>query len=983
MNYYIYHMKRLRILAASLLLVHAVAAQDYATLVNPFIGTGGHGHTYPGASMPFGMMQLSPDTRLEGWDGCGGYHYSDSMIYGFSHTHLSGTGVSDYGDVLLMPFTGSVKWNNSEYASPFSHKNEEASAGFYQVLLDKHNIDVSLTTSYRSGMHRYVYKNKPESGNILIDLEHRDEVLESEIEMVSAFEIRGYRRSKAWANDQRVYFVIQFNQPVSAIEFMVEGKLVNNEKKATGKKLKCALYFNSTKGGNTILARVGISAVSREGAAKNLAAEINHWDFKKLHQTAKNAWNRELGKIAVKGGSPDEQVVFYTALYHTMLSPNMYMDVDGQYRGTDLKVHKAKGFTNYTVFSLWDTYRALHPLMTIINQKRTNDWINTFLMQYKNGGMLPVWELSACETFCMIGYHSVPVIVDAYQKGIRGFDTRLALEAMKSYAESKRFGLQDYARNGFLSNDREHESVSKTLEYAYDDWCIAQFARMNGWKTDYQTYIKRAQSYKNLYDPGTQHMRGKVQAMWYAPFDAREINNFYTEGNSWQYSFAVPQDIEGLMVLMGGREVFGNKLRELFTTSSVLTGRDQSDVTGLIGQYAHGNEPSHHMAYLFNYVGRPAETQELVHRICHQFYKNEPDGLIGNEDCGQMSAWYVLSAMGFYPVCPGNGEYAIGTPLFDEVKISLENGKTFTITSKRETVGSFFVKDLQLNGKKHASTVLKHTDIMGGGKLVFTLHNKSTASFGTSDKDIPFTAITDNLILPVPYIKNESSKFRDEATVVLASIDPKAEIHYSFLPEGSPEKERKLVKYEQPFTISGSGKLYAICRKGNLSSTGVTQQFYKIKTDRSVQVLTKVNPMYTGGGPDALIDGLTGGSNYRTGEWQSYYGNDFEAIIDLKNVRTVHTLSGHFLQDAGSWIFMPREVFFETSEDGVSYTPAGSVKHSVGEIDYESQVATLSLKGNWKARFVKIKAINYGTLPAWHLGAGGQAHIFVDEVGVE
>jgi len=659
------------------------AQRDYTTLVNPFIGTGGHGHTYPGASMPFGMMQLSPDTRGADWDGSSGYHYSDSVIYGFSHTHLSGTGIPDYCDVLFMPFIGDVKWDSKDYRSTFSHKNEKASPGYYEVLLDNNNIKAQLTTSIRSGMHQYTFPQTAKAGSILIDLKWRDEVLESWIEKVSDYELRGLRRSRSWAQNQYLYFYIKFERPIKEFLVFNDGKEVNDSK-AEGKNLKVAVQFDLS-AGKIIRAKVGISGVNAEGAKLNLDSEIKDWNFDKLRGNAKASWNKELSKINIKGGTKDQQTVFYTALYHTFLVPNIYQDVDGQFRGTDLKVHRSSNTTNYSVFSLWDTYRAYHPLMSIINQKRTSDWISTFLMEYKYGGMLPVWELSGNETFCMIGYHSVPVIVDAYQKGIRGFDAGMMLQAMRSYAESNRFGLNFYRENGYLSNDKEHESASKTLEYAYDDWCIAQFAKWTGNDSVYNKYLLRSQNYKNLFDPSSLHIRGKVQGFWFSPFDATEVNNFFTEGNSWHYSFTAQQDIDGLIKLYGGREKFAGKLEELFTTKASLTGREQADVTGLIGQYAQGNEPSHHMAYLFDYAGMPWRTQELVHKICTEFYTNSPDGLIGNEDCGQMSAWYVLSAMGFYEVTPGSGVYALGTPQFDEVDIHLENGKTLSIKARNRT----------------------------------------------------------------------------------------------------------------------------------------------------------------------------------------------------------------------------------------------------------------------------------------------------------
>jgi len=952
------------------------AQKDYTQLVNPFIGTGGHGHTYPGASMPFGMMQLSPDTRMADWDGSSGYHYSDSVIYGFSHTHLSGTGIPDYCDLLFMPFTGGVQWNNKNYRSSFSHKNEKASPGYYEVLLDKHRIKAQLSTSFRSGMHQYTFPSTAKDGSILIDLQHRDEVLESWIEKVSATELRGLRRSKSWAQNQYLYFYIKFEKPIEEFAVMDDEGRVQNTSMVQGKKLKAFVRFGLD-AGKIVKAKVGISGVSTDGAKMNLDEEIVHWDLNKLKEAAKQGWNKELKKIEVKGGTKDQQTTFYTALYHTFLSPNIYQDVDGQYRGTDLKVHRSTNTTNYSVFSLWDTYRAYHPLMSILNQRRTFDWITTFLLQYKYGGMLPVWELSGNETFCMIGYHSVPVIVDAWQKGIRGFDANLALEAMRSYAESNRFGLEYYREQGYLGNEKEHESVSKTLEYAYDDWCIAEFAKSIGNDSVYKQYIQRAQYYKNVFDPGTKHMRGKLGGMWYQPFDAKEINNFFTEGNSWQYSFAVPQDIQGLIQLHGGKEKFALKLNELFTTSSKTTGRDQADVTGLIGQYAQGNEPSHHMAYLFNYMGMPWRTQEIIHKINTEFYINAPEGLIGNEDCGQMSAWYIFSAMGFYPVNPANGEYVLGTPLFDEVKINLENGKSFIVKAKGKTPLAKYISSAKLNVKPHTKTYLLHSDIMKGGSFEFSMSSKSNKAWGSSEKDYPISKIADELIVPVPYFEGKDYKFQNKRQVVIKSIEPDAEIYYMIV---QPNIRSTFVKYEKPFEISESGEVYAYCQKGEEKSKTVIQNFHKIPNDYKITVLTKVHPLYTAGGAEALIDGVEGNTNWRTGDWQSYFDTDFEAIIDLKAERQINYLGIHILQDVSPWIVYPKEVIFYISENGKDFKEAGRASHTA---DLKMEAASIKELGSYldaKTRYIKVKAINGGKLPSWHESAGNPSHLFIDEI---
>jgi predicted alpha-1,2-mannosidase len=975
-------MKKLAPLFAFLLLTFDLSAQkDYTTLVNPFIGTGGHGHTYPGASMPFGMMQLSPDTRMDDWDGSSGYHYSDSVIYGFSHTHLSGTGIPDYCDLLLMPFTGETKWNNTEYRSPFSHKTEVASPGYYEVLLEKGNIKAQLTTSVRAGIHQYTFPAGATSGSVFIDLQHRDEVLDSRLEIVDSRTVRGFRRSKSWAKDQHLYFYIRFDQPFLSGEGW-NGTSVTRLQSLQGKTVKAALKF-AFGASRQLRCRVGISGVSMDGARDNLEKELGNKSFAQVRVEARAAWNRSLGKIDIQGGTPNQQVTFYTALYHTYLVPNTWQDVNGDYRGTDGQVHRASGFTNHSVFSLWDTYRAYHPLMTILEPKRTNDWINTFLHQYKEGGMLPVWELSGNETFCMIGYHSVPVIADAWRKGIRGFDAKLALEAMRSYAESDRFGLAHYRAQGYIANDQGHESVSKTLEYAYDDWCIAQFARWNGDDSTYRRYIRRAQNYKNVFDPQTHLMRGKVQARWHSPYDPREINNFYTEGNSWQYSFAVPQDVEGLMRLHGGPAAFERKLDELFTTSSVTTGREQPDITGLIGQYAQGNEPSHHMAYLYNFTGRWDKTQDLVHRICTEFYKNSPDGLIGNEDCGQMSAWYIMSALGFYPLCPGSGEYILGTPLFDAATIHLDNGKTFRIIAKRPTPASWKSSSALLNGKQLQRTLITHAQLLGGGELVFDMKEgaKGGKSWGSDPNNRPMSQIMEHLVKPVPYISNESNKFRDSIQVDLKGTE--GQLVFVSVRGMNDPSNRKPELRKVPFTLYQSSRVSITIPYDEKRNLELNQDFYRIPSDRSITVQSTVHPLYTGGGPDMLVDSIRGNANWRSGEWQSYFNSDFDAVVDLKSVRPITFLGVHVLQDVSPWILFPKEVIFWGSEDGKEYREIGRVRNTVGTDSMDPQVQTLGTGVSARARYIKVKAVSGGILPAGHPSAGNPSHLFIDEVIVQ
>ena len=802
--------------------------RDLTHLVNPFIGTGGHGHTFPGATMPFGMVQLSPDTRMKGWDACGGYYYDDSLIYGFSHTHLSGTGIADYGDILLMPTTGTYHWDQQDYRSAFSHIHETASPGYYQVLLKKYGINVRLTATKRAGLQEYTFPADCDQGNVLVDLKHGegDRVLHSWIRIINDSTVLGLRESSGWAHDQILYFALRFSRPFNKATLAVDENPSVRKDSLSGKDIKAYFSFKTTTA-KIVLAKVGLSAVSPEGALNNLDTELPGFNFEQVRKEAQDAWNRELHKIEVTGGTTEEQTMFYTALYHTFLSPNIYQDVDGRFRGTDLKIHQAKNFTNYTVFSLWDTYRAFNPLMTILEPQRTSDWINTFLAQYQYGGMTPVWELSGNETYCMIGHHSVPVIVDAYRKGIRGFDASEALASMENYDESNRFALPSYREKGFLASEDIPESVSRTLEYSYDDWCIAEMASMLHKKQDYQKYIQRAQYYKDIYDPVTGFFRGKHQGIWHTPFDPREVNRFYTEANAWQYNFAVQQDVSGMIKLFGGKKAFADKLSHFFTMSSTLTGNVPPDIAGMIGQYAHGDEPSHHIAYLFDYVGMPWRTQELIHKICTNLYHAAPNGESGNDDCGQMSAWLVMSAMGFYQPCPGRPEYAIGTPLFMTVRIHLSNGKIFTLRAPNVSEANFYIQSAELNGSPYTKSFLTHQDILSGDSLILKMGSKPAQGIGVKPGDYPQSAITTALIVPVPYLRSFKDTAGPELTVQLGDVCENASIRYTT--DGSIPNVSS-PKYSGPFHIQKDGVLKIIgTAPGMISSRIVTADLSKRK----------------------------------------------------------------------------------------------------------------------------------------------------------
>lgn len=937
--------------------------------VDPFIGTGGHGHTFPGATVPFGMVQLSPDTRLDGWDGCSGYHYSDSIIYGFSHTHLSGTGVSDYGDVLLMPIQGSVVFNNGAntdseegYSSTFQKKNEKAKAGFYEVFLDQHQIHARLTATNRVGIHEYTFQQKGPS-HIILDLEHRDQLLEDSISISSKSEIMGSRISKAWATEQHIYFVIQFSKEFSEYQLDSSGK-------------KLAISF-ATEADEKLMIKVGISAVSIEGARNNLKNEAPHWDFNTYQADANSFWEKALSKIQIDDQNEEKKTIFYSALYHTMIAPNTFSDVDGKYRGMDRKVHTSKQ-TVYTVFSLWDTFRATHPLFTLIEQEKTNEFIQTLLRQYQDGGELPIWELAGNYTGCMIGYHAIPVIVDGYIKGIRGYDAELALEAMQHSAQQDKLGLQAYKTKGFIEVGDESESVSKTLEYAYDDWCIAQMAKEMGNSEVYQNYIERAQNYKNLFNPEVGFMQSKINGAWSIGFNPAEVNFNFTEANSWQYSLFAPQDIKGLIKLYGGAKGFEEKLDQLFTTEMELAGREQADITGLIGQYAHGNEPSHHMAYLYNYIGKPYKTQERVTQILNEQYTSKPDGLSGNEDCGQMSAWYVLSSMGFYSVTPGLNYYSLGTPQFERATLHLENGNSFSIQTKKQNEGSFYIQSAKLNGTSLQQSFISHEAILKGGTLLVELGdqpNLEWASNGSPESKIN----EEDEVVTVPYFNTSTQTFTDSLSIELKSIDSNDVLFYQL-------NGGDFVLYNHPIILKSDAQISAYAKRGSKTSKTVKDATYKkIKGGRSIELLSEYSNQYAGGGSNGLLNYLRGGSDFRTGYWQGYYDTDFAAVVDLGKVESIQKISIGALQDIKSWIWFPKQVSFSISMDGKSFRKVATVLNETSDKEYGglNQEFATSLPSSTKVRFVKVEAQNYGACPSWHLGNGNPSWLFFDEITIE
>ena len=833
------------------------------SFADPMVGTDAHGHTFPGAVYPFGMVQLSPDTRpLPGdWDGCSGYHYSDSLIYGFSHTHLSGTGCDDWCDILVTPGTG---------PSRFSHERERASPGYYEVYLDDAGVLARLTAGRRCGIHEYSFRSGVQP-RLTIDLRHRDRLVDYELHAGPDW-CSGKRVSSSWAQGQTVYFYMEFSSS-GDFELAPDGSSV-------------VYSFGERK----ITVRAAISSVSEDAARANLRSE-EPLSFGAVRKRAEAAWKEYLGKLDCPYRDREHKRRFYTALYHTGLHPSLYSDADGRYRGMDGLVHKADGWERYTVFSTWDTFRGEHPLLCMIEPERSVDFIKTMISVWEENGKLPVWELSGWETDCMIGYNSAPVIADAIARGITGFDVQKAYEAMKASSQRPEHGMESFRRNYCVLADDEHESVSKTLEFAYDDWCVAQVARYLGHMDDYEYYMRYSAAWRNVFDPSTGFMRARQNGRWYSPFDPREVNNNYTEANSWQYSFFVPQDVPGLIAALGGASAFEARLDELFDGPSGNTGRSQADITGCIGQYAHGNEPSHHIPYLYAAVCKPEKGQARVDQILETLYSSAPDGLCGNDDCGQMSAWYVLSSLGLYPLCPGR--------IFED-----DGAAGFVRNPVFEFESDFFADSLEVS-------------ILGDGDLFYRLD--------------------DGVWLP----------------------------------------------YEGPFIIKRGCIMEAYSSVDGAHSVVTRSAVHRIAQDRDIRVLSKVHRQYTAGGPEALIDGRRGNANWRTGGLQGYLENDFEAIVDLREVRALELLSAGFCQDARSWIWMPKEVVFEVSEDGSSWVEAGRLPCHVAADDLEVKVWRAELPAKLRARYVRVRAFNPGPIPSWHPGAGSPSFIFVDEIIVE
>ncbi len=722
--------------------------ENLTQYVDPYIGTGDHGHVFMGANVPYGLVQVGPTQYSQGWDWCSGYHISDSTIIGFGHMHLSGTGIGDLGDVSFMPVIGDVKLTRGTLPdestgiySYFSHDKETAKAGYYAVHLDRFGIDVELTATKRVGFHKYTFPDTNDS-RMVIDLTHGigwDNPIDAVVTQENDSVISGYRYSKGWANDQRIYFTAIFSKPITKFETAENTSAVPNSK-IIRKNVFGVVHFGDAKKSEPVYAKVALSPVSIDNAKDNMKAELAGWDFEKTITDADKAWNEELNKIVVKSDNNTYLRTFYTAMYHSMIAPSVFSDINGDYFGSDKKIHTKADFMNYTTFSLWDTYRAAQPLMTIIHPDMCGDIAKTFLHIFNEQGKLPVWHLMANETDCMVGNPGVIALADLVLKG-HVTDKEAAFQAMKTSVMLDERGLKYLKDPGYIPSDKENESVAKAMEYAIADWCVAQVAKELNKKEDYDYFLKRGQAYARYFDKETGFVRGVTSDGKFRepfnPFHSTHREDDYTEGNAWQYTWLVPHDVNGLIELFGSQEAFTNKLDSLFIVQGDLGAEASPDISGLIGQYAHGNEPSHHILYLYPFVGQPWKTAEKVREVCTTLYIDKPAGLSGNEDVGQMSSWYIMSALGFYPMAPAGGDYIFGSPLMDEAIVNVGNGKTLTITAHNNSKDNKYIQSVKLNSQPYTKSYINHKDVVAGGTLEFEMGAEPSKTFGVDKADWP------------------------------------------------------------------------------------------------------------------------------------------------------------------------------------------------------------------------------------------------------
>lgn len=975
--------------------------------VDPMIGTDGHAHTFPGATLPFGMVQVSPSNDFKAWDWCSGYHYSDSILKGFAHTHISGAGLAGLGDILLMPTLGEPKVKagteedpDSGYRSRFSHEREEASPGYYSVVLDDYKVKVELTCTPRVGFHRYTF-NKKGNGNVIVDPTHRimENLYESEIEFLSDKEIRGYKRSNGEGGDRKVYFYAHFSKPFKEKGIAVDEAIADQKDKAMAKDVKAFVSFDVEKG-ESIEVKVALSFVNYEGAYANYQVEAERTNFDEVHAAAQKVWNDKMNKIQIETKSVAEKRNFYTAMYHTMISPNLISDVTGEYvvEGEKYK----SDFDQYSNFSTWDTYRATHPLLSLIEQNKTVDFVNSLSSRFTDSKVgLPVWECLGHDNVCMIGYSSVSVMADAILKDLPGITTESAYEAMRAAAFSLEKHSNNYDVNGM--NYYVHLdfvpgevgcSVSKTTEYNYYDWCLSEVAKKLNKEEDVRLFQQRSKGYRNLFDSQSGYLFPKLRTgeLVHPKMDGwDELIRNYVSGNIWGYSSYAPHDMGYLMQLHGGKEQFASWLDGIFADDSEIGGEQHVDISGFIGKYGHGDEPSHQMPYLYNFAGQPWKTQKVVRDILPMFYQDTPGGLANNDDLGQLSAWYIFGTLGFYPVCPGSNQYLICSPAIDRASIQFENGKTFTVVAKNNSKENVYIQSATLNGADFSKPYLTYNQMISGGELVVVMGDQPNKTWGNSDRDTEGlmglqTSETYDLYeskeVLMPYTKDESYSFESTKEIRLHCNTPEAQIRFTL--NGSEPTEKSQL-YTAPFLIKNDAIVKAKAfKKGLNPSYAYSRHYWKgiqlnPKTGYPKITLENQPANYGEKTGRQLIDGQFGTTNFNDGEWTGLDKKDLVIDIDLGEARSIHEVKPGYLVYPGVWVFNPESIQVFVSNDNSNFTLAKELKiEPLKEAKRVVERPSLSFAPK-TVRFVKL-VLKVGIIPQWHTGGGQKSWIFADEI---
>lgn len=1000
--------KTIIILAVAMLCSCNQQPKDVLDYVDPFIGTGAHGHTFPGATTPFGMVQLSPSNDFKGWDWCSGYHKSDSVLKGFAHTHVSGTGLAGLGDILMMPTSGEVKTNpgtesnpESGFRSRFSHDKEKASAGYYYVNLTDYEIDVELTSSPRVGFHRYTF-NKGGKSNVVIDPTHNimEKVFATKLEIISDTEIRGYKKCHGEGGDRKIFFKAQFSKPFDKSGIVSDGKNISAKNIENGSENRAFVTFNNLKRGEVVEVKVALSFTGLDGANKNFIAEASTKNFDKALSESKKIWRDVISKIDVEKASLKQKRILYSGLYHMYIAPNTISDVDGKY-WVDGRVEQSK-HKQFSTYSTWDTFRATHPMFTIIDKERTSQIANSLISRYTEQKLtMPIWELCGNDNACMIAYSPVSVIADAALKGIKGVSLNDAFEASKYTAlnftkvspNSGGPGTKELDEFGFIPSEII-QSVSKNMETSYMDWCIYMMAKKLKRNDDTTFFMKRAHSIFNLYNEENgwfwpRSMGGKPVEIDFSGW--KDLQRNYISGNIWGYSTFVPHAMQKLIKIKGGNAEFNKWLDKIFADTTQIGGHAHVDISGFIGKYGHGDEPSHQMPYLYNYSGQPWKSQKLVRQSLSSFYDDTPEGIENNEDCGQMSAWYIFSSLGFYPVCPGDQKYIFGSPLLEKASLVLEDGKRFTVVSKNNSEDNVYINKVVLNGKKITRNYITHSEIMSGGELVFYMSDKPNRSRGVNSFDLPDYGNSNKPVefeepqrkkAYTPYELNSTNVFNNKRVVTLKSYDYNAKIRYT-LNGKEPDNKSKL--YTKPIILRSDVMLKSKAFLGGMkSSEEFSREYYKtsgILEKAKITLVTKPKRYGMGDGSQ-IFDKKTGSVDFNDGSWSGFDGENLEVILDFPTEQKINSIVVGALTSTFSWIFPPKSVEVYTIDATNKETLAGklNVDMPLGET---KEINRFKINVSKKSKRFKLVVRHTGKLPKWHGGSGNIGWMFIDEVVVK